>query len=45
MLVSPLPFDYVAHLDPHHDPIVRQRRLRHRPTGSRVRRMPGSTPE
>ena len=47
MLVSPLPFDYVTHLDPHLDTSVRQRqrRLRHRPTGTRVRRLPGNAPE
>lgn len=45
MLIAPLPFDYVIHLDPHLDTSVRQRRLRHRPTGTRVRRMPGNAPE
>jgi hypothetical protein len=45
MLVSPLPFDYVTHLDPHLDPSDRQRRLRHRPSGSRVRRTSGKAPE
>jgi hypothetical protein len=45
MLVSPLPFDYAVHLDPHHDPSVRQRRLRNRPSGTRVRRTPGNAPE
>ena len=34
MLLAPLPFDYLQHLDPHD----RIRRKRTRPTDSRVRR-------
>jgi hypothetical protein len=34
MLLAPLPFEYIQHLDPGD----RQRRSRSRPTGDRVRR-------
>ena len=34
MLLAPLPFDYLQHLDRHD----RVRRTRNRPTGARVRR-------
>jgi len=39
MLLAPLPFDYIQ-LDPHLDQGERKRRLRSRPTGTRVRRPP-----
>lgn len=38
MLLAPLPFEYIAHLDNHLDPGDRTRRARSRPTGDRVRR-------
>jgi hypothetical protein len=42
MLLAPLPLDYLQHLDRH----GRVRRMRIRPTGSRVRRgMPSTTGE
>ncbi|HLB03756.1 MAG TPA: hypothetical protein VJK66_01940 [Gaiellaceae bacterium] len=45
MLLAPLPFDYVTHLDPHLDPSDRRRRSRSRPTGTRVRRLPAAGQE
>jgi hypothetical protein len=45
MLLAPLPFEYVAHLDHHLDPAERKRRARSRPTGIRVRRLPGAIHE
>jgi hypothetical protein len=41
MLLAPLPFDYIAHLDNHLEPGERKRRPRSRPNGTRVRRSPG----
>jgi hypothetical protein len=46
MLLAPLPFEYVAYLDHHHiEPGERKRRARSRPTGTRVRRTPGTIQE
>jgi hypothetical protein len=36
MLLAPLPFEYIEYLDPGD----RRRRMRKRPTGTRVRRAP-----
>jgi hypothetical protein len=43
MLLAPLPFEYVTHLDPHLDPGDRRRRSRSRHTGTRVRRAPAGS--
>lgn len=40
MLLAPLPFEYVAYLDPHNELGERKRRARSRPAGTRVRRSP-----
>jgi hypothetical protein len=42
MLIAPLPFEYISHLDHHLDPTERKRRARSRPNGTRVRRAPGA---
>ena len=42
MLLAPLPFEYIAHLDHNVDPGTRKRRAQSRPTGTRVRRTPGT---
>jgi hypothetical protein len=36
MLLSPLPFEYITHLEPRD----RRRRAQSRPTGARIRRQP-----
>lgn len=38
MLITPLPFEYLPHLDPRLDPADRMRRMRRRASDARVRR-------
>ncbi len=45
MLLAPLPFEYVQYFDHHNEPGERKRRARSRPTGTRVRRTPGTIQE
>ncbi len=42
MLIAPIPFEYVTYLDHHIEPGDRKRRARSRPSGTRVRRSPGT---
>jgi hypothetical protein len=41
MFLSPLPFEYITHLEPRD----RRRRARSRPTEARIRRQPAGTEE
>jgi hypothetical protein len=42
MLLAPIPFEYITYLDHNAEPGERKRRARSRPTGTRVRRVPGA---